>query len=87
MPTHTPFVELRAHSAFSFGAAATAPETLAARAAALGYAALGITDCADLGGIVRFTLECRRRELRPVIGIELVVDERGVGGHATLRRR
>ena len=74
-PTFTPFVELRAHSAFSFGAAATAPETLAARAAALGYHALGITDCADLGGVVRFTLECRRRELRPVIGIELVVDE------------
>ena len=75
MPTSPPYVELRAHSAFSFGAAATAPETLAARAAALGYHALGITDCADLGGVVRFTLECRRRELRPVIGIELVVDE------------
>ncbi|MFL5561557.1 MAG: DNA polymerase III subunit alpha [Gemmatimonadaceae bacterium] len=74
MPVPSPYVELRAHSAFSFGAAATAPETLAARAAALGYHALGLTDCADLGGVVRFTLECRRREIRPVIGIELVVD-------------
>jgi len=74
MPIPSHYVELRAHSAFSFGGAATAPETLAARAAALGYEALGLTDCADLGGVVRFTLECRRREIRPVIGIELVVD-------------
>ena len=74
MPIPSPYVELRAHSAFSFGAAATAPETLAARAAALGYHALGLTDCADLGGVVRFALECRRREIKPVVGIELVVD-------------
>lgn len=75
MPNPAPYAELRAHSAFSFGAAATAPETLAARAAALGYRTLGLTDCADLGGVVRFTLECRRQEIKPVIGIELVVDD------------
>ncbi|HEX2780372.1 MAG TPA: error-prone DNA polymerase [Gemmatimonadaceae bacterium] len=69
-----PFVELRAHSAFSFNAAATSPETLAARAAAFGYSALGLTDCADLGGIVRFALECARQGIRPIVGTELVVD-------------
>ena len=43
-----PYTELRAHSAFSFGAAAVTPEVLVARAAELGYETLGLTDCADL---------------------------------------
>ena len=46
-------VELRAHTAFSFGDGAVTPEAMVERAAALGYAALGITDSADLGGLVR----------------------------------
>ncbi|NUO65621.1 MAG: PHP domain-containing protein, partial [Gemmatimonadaceae bacterium] len=74
MPTTPPYLELRAHSAFSFNAAATSPETLAARAAALGYPALGITDCADLGGVVRLALECARQGIRPIVGAELIVD-------------
>ncbi|HUF66757.1 MAG TPA: DNA polymerase III subunit alpha, partial [Gemmatimonadaceae bacterium] len=69
------FVELRAHSAFSFGDGSVAPEKLVACAAHLGYQALGLTDTADLGGVVRFVEEARRRGIRPVIGAELVVDE------------
>ena len=68
------FTELRAHSAFSFGAAAVTPETLVRRAAGLGYSALGLTDAADLGGVVRFVLEARRQGIRPVVGAELVVE-------------
>ena len=51
MPLQT--VELRAHTAFSFGDGAVTPEAMVARAADLGYAATGITDTADLGSIVR----------------------------------
>src|SRR5256714_13589190 len=68
------FVELRAHSAFSFGDGSASPEALVARAAALGYEAIGITDTADLGGIVRFGLEARRQNVRPIVGAELNVD-------------
>ena len=68
------YVELRAHSAFSFGDGAVSPEGLAVAAAELGFESLGLTDNADLGGIVRFTLETRRQNLRPVIGVELNVD-------------
>ena len=68
------FVELRAHTAFSFGDGGTSPEALAARAASLGYSALGITDTADLGGIVRFGLEARRLDLKAIVGAELNVD-------------
>jgi error-prone DNA polymerase len=68
------FVELRAHTAFSFGDGAVTPETLAARAAELGYPALGLTDAADFGGIPRFVLEAERRGVKPVIGAEIEVD-------------
>src|SRR6202165_1934945 len=68
------FIELRAHTAFSFGDGSVSPEALATRAALLGYIAIGITDPADLGGIVRFGLEARRQNIRPIIGAELNVD-------------
>ena len=68
------FVELRAHTAFSFGDGGTSPEALAVRAATLGYSAIGITDTADLGGIVRFGLEARRQNIKPIVGAELNVD-------------
>ena len=51
------FTELRAHTAFSFGDGAVSPEALARRARRLGYTHLGITDCADLGGIAKFAVE------------------------------
>ena len=68
--------ELRAHSAYSFGDGAVTPEDLVARAAELGYTALGLTDTADLGGIVRFGAACRTHNVRPVVGAELIVDGR-----------
>lgn len=68
------YVELRAHTAFSFGDGSTSPEALVTRAAALGYSAIGITDTADLGGIVRFGLEARRQNVKPIVGAELNVD-------------
>src|SRR5690606_17358278 len=62
----------------SFGDGAVTPEALVRRAAELGYTALGLTDTADLGGAVRFTLEARRLGIRPVIGAELEVGGRPV---------
>jgi error-prone DNA polymerase len=51
------YVELRAHSCFSFSDGAVSAERLAWRARELGYTHLGITDTADLGGIARFATE------------------------------
>ncbi|HEY0527354.1 MAG TPA: error-prone DNA polymerase [Gemmatimonadaceae bacterium] len=69
-----PYVELRARTAFSFGDGSTSPEALIGKAAELGYSALGITDTADLGGIVRFGLEARRLNIKPIVGAELNID-------------
>ncbi|MEO8193644.1 MAG: DNA polymerase III subunit alpha, partial [Gemmatimonadales bacterium] len=70
------YTELRAHTAFSFSDGAVTPEALVKRAAELGFTTIGIADTADLGGVVRFTLECRRQGLKPVVGVELNVDGR-----------
>lgn len=68
------YVELRAHTAFSFGDGSVPPEAMVARAAELGYPAIGITDTADLGGVIRFALEARRRNIKPIVGVELNVE-------------
>jgi error-prone DNA polymerase len=72
------YVELRAHTAFSFGDGTMAPDALVRRAAEMGYAALGITDTADLGGAIRFALEAERCGVKAIAGAELKVD-----GHPT----
>src|SRR5688572_2609745 len=69
-----PYVELRAHSAFSFGDGTASPESLVKRAAELGYSALGLTDTSDVGGSIRFTLEVERVGIKPVCVAELNVD-------------
>ncbi len=68
------YVELRAHSAFSFGDGAVAPEALVLRAKGLGYTSLGLTDRGDLGGVIRFAIEAGKQRVRPIIGVELLVD-------------
>src|SRR5215213_4965952 len=51
------YVELRAHTCFSFSDGAVSAEALAKHARQLGYTHLGITDTADLGGTARFATE------------------------------
>ncbi len=72
------FVELRSHTAFSFGDGSVAPEALIIRAAALGYDAIGITDTADLGAVVRAKAEADREGMKLIVGAELRVDGRPI---------
>jgi error-prone DNA polymerase len=75
------YVELHCHRAFSLGDAATTPESLAARAAHLGYTHLALTDHDDLGGAVRFSRACTDVGLRPLLGSEITLED---GSHLTL---
>jgi error-prone DNA polymerase len=68
------YAELRAHTAFSFGDGANTPEQLIARAAELGYGTIGITDTADLGGIVRAVCAGQQHNVRVIAGAELRMD-------------
>lgn len=73
----TPYVELRARSAFSFLRGASQPEDLALRAAALGYEAMALGDHGGLYGMPRFTAAAREAGLRPIVAAD--VDVEGVG--------
>jgi len=54
-----PYVELHAHSAFSFHDGASTPLELAGAAAALGYPALALTDHDGIWGSMEFAQACR----------------------------
>ena len=77
MPTNSSlpaYAELQCASNFSFLRGASHPEQLVARAAALGYSALAITDECSLAGVVRAHVEARRHPLSLIIGSQFRVD-------------
>ena len=68
------YAELHALSNFSFQRGASHPEELVARAHALGYSALALTDECTLAGVVRAHGEAKRLGLGLIIGTELRVE-------------
>ncbi|HYC80289.1 MAG TPA: PHP domain-containing protein, partial [Solirubrobacterales bacterium] len=73
MPT-PPYVELHAHSAFSFHDGASTPLELAYAAEAHGYPALALTDHDGVWGSREFAESCEGLDLRPITGTELTVN-------------
>jgi len=69
----SPYIELHAHSAFSFLDGASTPTELAARAAALEYPALALTDHDGLWGSMEFAHACKGYGVKPITGAELTV--------------
>jgi len=72
------YVELHAHSAFSFLDGASTPAELAAVAAELGYPAFALTDHDGIWGSMEFVDACRGLPIRVITGAEITV------GHAHL---
>jgi error-prone DNA polymerase len=71
-----PYVELHAHSAYSFLDGASLPEELAARAAELGYDAFALTDHDGVYGSLEFAHAAKHFGVRPITGAEVTL---GVG--------
>ena len=67
------YVELHAHSAYSFLDGASAPAEIAAAAAGHGYEAFAITDHDNVCGAMEFAQACRALGIRPIVGAELTV--------------
>ncbi|HXQ88256.1 MAG TPA: PHP domain-containing protein, partial [Solirubrobacterales bacterium] len=67
------YVELHAHSAFSFLDGASTPMELAAAVAAQGYPAFALTDHDGVWGSMEFAHACRGFGVRAVTGTELTV--------------
>jgi error-prone DNA polymerase len=86
MASGAPYVELHAHSAFSFLDGASTPAELASAAAQLGYPAFALTDHDGIWGSMEFVQACKEieackgPEIKPITGAEVSVD----GTHLTL---
>src|SRR3954470_18476854 len=63
------YIELRAHTCFSFSDGAVSAEDLARAARRLGYSHLGVTDTADLGGLARFATEAMAPYKDPICAL------------------
>src|ERR1700761_3502125 len=68
-----PYIELHAHSAFSFLDGASSPLELAGAAARLGYPALALNDHDGIWGSMELPHSAKRLGLRPITGAELTV--------------
>jgi error-prone DNA polymerase len=75
------YVELHAHSAYSFLDGASQPEELAARAAELGYEALALTDHDGVFGSLEFAHAAKAFGLRAITGAEITLEG---GTHVTV---
>ena len=75
------YVELHAHSAYSFLDGASQPEELAVRAAELGYPALALTDHDGVYGSLEFAHAAKHLGVRAITGAEVTLDG---GAHVTL---
>jgi error-prone DNA polymerase len=80
----TRYVELHAHSAYSFGDGASQPDELALAAAELGHEAIAITDHDGIWGAMELAQSCSALGVRPIAGAELTVREGERDFHLTL---
>ena len=83
MSANPDYVELRAHSWYSFGAEASSTAELVERAAGLDCPALGLTGTSNLCGALEFSLQCIDAGLHPILGADLVAREPEGAGPVT----
>ncbi len=69
------YVELHAHSAFSFLDGASLPDELVAAAAELGHGALALTDHDNVCGAMELAQAAKALGLRAIHGVELTLDD------------
>jgi len=71
------FVHLHLHTHYSFLQGLGNPEAFVARAKELGMPALAITDTDNLHGAFEFYLLCKKKGVKPIIGVEVFICEQG----------
>src|SRR4051795_10747238 len=73
-----PYVELHACSAFSFLRGGSFPEQLAEIAGELEMPAMALLDRNGVYGAQRFAVAAREHGVRPIVGVELVMEDGSV---------
>jgi error-prone DNA polymerase len=89
MPGTPPYVEVHAHSAFSFADGTSLPHELIARAGELGHTALGLTDHDSLAGAMEFAMTARdstegEHPVRAIFGAEVTIEPEAGGRYRHL---
>lgn len=72
------FTHLHVHSHYSLLDGLPTVPQLVARAKALGFTSLALTDHGVMYGIIEFYQECIKAGIKPIIGVELYVAQRGL---------
>ncbi|MBP7553905.1 MAG: DNA polymerase III subunit alpha [Spirochaetes bacterium] len=67
------FVHLHIYSDYSIGQSLIKIEDLVSQAEKLGMKSLALTDKANMRGVIEFYKECRRRNIKPIIGSEFYI--------------
>ena len=75
-----PFVHLDIHTAYSLGEGIVRVEELAKQASAAGMPAIGITDTLNVYAAVKFFQACLRYGVKPLLGVDVEVNEGGGKG-------
>ena len=69
------FVHLHVHTEYSLLDGLSQIPKLVSRAKALGQTALAITDHGAMYGVVKFFNECKKQDIKPIIGVEAYMSE------------
>ncbi len=72
-----PFIHLRIHTEYSVVDGMLRIDALAAAARADGQGALAISDLSNLFGTVKFYSACRRQGIKPIIGVDVLMEPNG----------
>jgi len=71
------FVHLHTHTHYSFQKALGDPERLVKRAKELNQTAVAITDSGNLYWAFEFYEACKKNQIQPIIGVELLISKKG----------
>ena len=74
----TPFVHLHCHTEYSLLDGCNKIPELVARAKELGQPAIAMTDHGVMSGAIQFYKECKKQGVKPLIGCEVYVAQRGM---------
>ena len=69
------FVHLHAHSEFSFYGGVPKIIDLVLTAKRHGHKAVALTDTNRMSGLIEFYLACQKHQIKPILGVELTVNE------------